>query len=367
MTKWLWRASLLLLPLAVAAHFLWPGYPAAVFALSALSLMPLAKRIGDATEELAERTGPAVGSLLNVTFGNAAELILGISALARGHVDLVKGSLTGSIVANLLLVGGAAIVAGGARFPTLRFNRTAAGAHVSTLFLAVVALAVPTMLATAGQVPERARLLSEEISAVLIAMYALSLLFQLRTHATLLEAPDGARAPLLATPAEAAAAQRQPDLRAHRPVWKSVVALMLSAGATALASELLVGALEGTLETVHLPESFVGVVIVAVVGNAAEHSAAVIFGRRGDMDVALGIAWESSKQIALFVAPVLVFVGLLLSAPLDLAFRPMETVSVGVAVLSTALIASDGETHWLEGAFLLAVYAVLALGFWFVG
>jgi Ca2+:H+ antiporter len=367
MTRWLWRGSLLLLPLAVAAHFVWPHRPTVVFVLSALSLMPLAKSIGDATEELAERVGPTLGSLLNVTFGNAAELILGISALMRGHVDLVKGSLTGSIVANLLLVGGAAIVAGGIRFPTLRFNRTSAGAHVSTLFLAVVALAVPAMLATAGQVPERAKLLSEEISAVLVVMYALSLLFQLRTHAGLLDAPENARTPLLATPAEAAAAQRRPPETVHRPLWASVVALTVSAGATAVASELLVGALEGTLEAVHLPEAFVGVVIVAVVGNAAEHSTAVLFGRRGNMDVALGIAWESSKQIALFVAPVLVFTGMLLGAPMDLAFRPLETVAVGVAVLSTALIALDGETHWLEGAFLLAVYAVLGLGFWFVG
>jgi len=366
MTRWLWRGSLLLLPLALAAHFLRPDYPAAVFALAALSLMPLAKGIGDATEELAERTGPTAGSLLNVTFGNAAELILGISALSRGHVDLVKGSLTGSIVANLLLVGGAAIVAGGVRFRTLRFNRTAAGAQVSILFLAVVALGVPTMLATAGQAPARAHLLSEEISVVLIAMYALSLLFQLRTHTSLLEAPQDARGRLVATPAEAAATRPPPAAPEHPPIWLSLGKLMLSAGATAVASELLVGALEGTLKTVHLPETFVGVVIVAVVGNAAEHSTAVLFGSRGDMDIALGIAWESSKQIALFVAPVLVFVGVLLSAPLDLAFRSMETLAVGVAVLSTALIAADGETHWLEGAFLLAVYAVLALGFWFV-
>ena len=270
-------------------------------------------------------------------------------------------------MANLLLVGGAAIVVGGARFPTLRFNRTSAGAHVSTLFLAVVALAVPTMLATAGQAAERAHLLSEEISAVLIAMYALSLLFQLRTHAGLLDAPENARTPLLATPAEAAAARRPQPEPEQRPLGMSVVTLTLSAGATAVASELLVGALEGTLQAVRLPEAFVGVVIVAVVGNAAEHSTAVLFGRRGDMDIALGIAWESSKQIALFVAPVLVFTGMLLGAPMDLAFRPLETVAVGVAVLSTALIALDGETHWLEGAFLLAVYAVLGLGFWFVG
>ncbi len=367
MTRWLWRASLFLLPLAIVAHFVWPRTPTAVFVLAALSLMPLAKSIGDSTEELAERVGPTVGSLLNVTFGNAAELILGISALARGHVALVKGSLTGSIVANLLLVAGAAIVAGGLRFRTLRFNRTSAGAHVSTLFLAVVALAVPTLLATAGRVPQRAHLLSEEISAVLIAMYALSLLFQLRTHAGLLDAPKDARAPLLATLAEAAAARRPAAEKEQRPTWMAVAALVVSAGATAVASELLVGALEGTLHAVHLPETFVGVVIVAVVGNAAEHSSAIVFGRRGDMDIALGIAWESSKQIALFVAPVLVFAGVLLGAEMDLAFRPLESVAVGVAVLSTALTALDGETHWLEGAFLLAVYVVLGLGFWFVG
>jgi Ca2+:H+ antiporter len=367
MTRWLWRASLLLFPLAIVARFVWPRTPTVVFALAALSLMPLAKSIGDATEELAERVGPTIGSLLNVTFGNAAELILGVSALARGHVALVKGSITGSIVANLLLVAGASVVVGGTRYRTLRFNRTAAGASISTLFLAVVALAVPTLLATAGRVPERAHLLSEEISVVLILMYGLALVFQLRTHAGLLDAPEDARPRLLATPGEAAAAKASHDEQKERPISTSVAALLLSAGATAVASELLVGALEGTLHAVHLPETFVGVIIVAVVGNAAEHSTAVLFGRRGDMDVAFGIAWESSKQIALFVAPVLVFVGVLLGADMDLAFRPLESVAVGVAVLSTAIIALDGETHWLEGAFLLAVYAVLGLGFWFVG
>jgi Ca2+:H+ antiporter len=225
---------------------------------------------------------------------------------------------------------------------------------------------VPTILGTAGGAPQ-AHLLSEEISVVLIVMYGLALLFQLRTHAGLLDAPENPRGPLHATPAEAAAAKPARGSERGHPLWMSVSALVLSAGATAVASELLVGALEGTLHAVHLPETFVGVVIVAVIGNAAEHSTAVVFGRRGDMDVALGIAWESSKQIALFVAPVLVFAGILLGADMDLAFRPLESVAVGIAVLSTGLIALDGETHWLEGAFLIAVYAVLGLGFWFVG
>ena len=210
-----------------------------------------------------------------------------------------------------------------------------------------------------------ARLLSEEIAAVLIAMYGLTLLFQLRTHAGLLEAAP--RQPLHATPAEAAAASRARSERRHESIGLALGKLLLAAAATAAASELLIGALEGTLEVVHLPETFVGVVIIAIVGNAAEHSTALVFGSRGDMDVALGIAWESSKQIALLVAPVLVYVGLLVGAPMDLAFRPLESIAVGVAVLSTALIALDGETHWLEGAFLIAVYAILGIGFYFVG
>src|SRR5437870_7294647 len=179
-STWLWRAAWLLLPVAwLLDRFAHDD--ALTFFVSCASLMPLAKAMGDATESLAERMGPAAGSLLNATFGNAAELILAVAALARGHVDLVKGSITGSILGNLLLVGGASIVVGGIRFPTLRFNRTSAGAHVSTLFLAVVALAVPTMLATAGPVPQRAHLLSEEILAVPHAMPPSSLSLTLRT------------------------------------------------------------------------------------------------------------------------------------------------------------------------------------------
>src|SRR5438445_13572332 len=177
MRRWLWRASWLLLPLALAVHLASPGRHVAVFVLACLSLMPLAKAMGEATESLAERMGPAAGSLLNATFGNAAELIVAVAALARGHVGLVKGSITGSILGNLLLVGGASIVVGGVRFPTLRFNRTSAGASVSTLFLAVVALAVPTILASAGGAPVPARLLSEELAFILNVMYGLTRLF----------------------------------------------------------------------------------------------------------------------------------------------------------------------------------------------
>jgi Ca2+:H+ antiporter len=319
--------------------------------------------MGEATEQLSERVGPGIGALLNATFGNAAELILALFALSRGHVALVKGSLTGSIIANLLLIAGMSIVAGGLRFPRLRFSRVTAGASVSTMFLALVALAVPTMLSTMGRARAQSRLLSEEIAVVLIVMYGLSLLFPLRTQKRMgedvapREQPRGA-------PAEGPAAKHA---GAGRGGWvRPIGILVAAASATALASELLIGSLEATVHELHLPEMFVGVVIVALVGNAAEHSTAVVFGRRGDLDVALGIAWESSRQIALFVAPVLVFAGLLLGAPMDLAFTGFESVAVGIAVFATALIALDGESHWLEGAFLIAVYVVLGMGFFFV-
>ena len=355
-SRWVWRAGWLLLPVAWLLHR-FVHDDAIVFFVACASLIPLAKAMGDATEGLAERMGPAVGSLLNATFGNAAELILGVAALRHGHVDLVKGSITGSILANLLLVGGGSIVTGGIRFSELRFNRLAASSSVSTLFLAVVAMVVPTLLSLGRNPRYDPALLSEEISAVLIAMYALSLWFGLRTHREHMAAvDDGPPAPA-----------KRAEERHQRPVWSDLGRLLVAAAATAVASELLVDALNGAVTTLHLPEAFVGVVIVAIVGNAAEHSTALLFAHRGDMDVALGIAWESSKQISLLVAPVLVFVGILLGVPMDLAFTRFEVVALGISVIALALIALDGETNWLEGAFLLAVYAVLGLGFFFVG
>jgi Ca2+:H+ antiporter len=341
MVRWLWRVSWLLVPIAWFAR----GNDTLAFVLSCAALVPLARAMGEATESLASRLGPAAGSLLNASFGNAAELILGIAALGRGHVALVKGSLTGSIIGNLLLVAGASIVTGGVHWQQLRFNKLAASSSIATLFLAVVALAVPTLLGARGKAP----VLSESISGVLIAMYVLSLLFSLKTHREELAAAE---------PADEAGGGR---------ISTSVLQLLAAGAATAVASEVLVGSLEGALKTFHLPETFVGIVVVAVVGNAAEHAAALRFAARNQMDVALGIAWESSKQIALFVAPVLVFAGIALDAPMNLAFTRFEVIALGSSVIALALIALDGETHWLEGAFLVATYAVLALGFYFAG
>jgi Ca2+:H+ antiporter len=357
-SRWLWRAGWLLLPAAWLLHR-FVHNEALVFFVACASLIPLAKTMGDATEALAERMGPAAGSLLNATFGNAAELILGIAALRQGHVELVKGSITGSILANLLLVGGGSIVTGGIRFSRLRFNRLAASSNVATLFLAVVAMVVPTLLSLGSNPRLDPAMLSEEICAVLVVMYALSLWFSLRTHREHVSSPREDEP-------ETSAAKR-PSPAHRRPVAVELGRLLGAAAATALASELLVDALGGTVTALGLPEAFVGVVIVAIVGNAAEHSTALLFANRGDMDVALGIAWESSKQIALLVAPLLVIAGVILGVPMDLAFSGFEVVALGISVIALALIALDGETHWLEGAFLLAVYAVLGLGFFFVG
>ncbi len=349
MVKWLWRAAWLLVPLAAAVRLFLPGHDLAAFSLACLALIPLANTMGKATETLAGHLGPAAGSLLNASFGNAAELIVGVVALRHRHIDLVKGSLTGSILGNLLLVAGASIVAGGLRQRTLRFNRLAAGASVTVLFLSVTAMAAPALLASLHETSAlQIRQLSVGISVVLLVMYGLSLLFQLHTHADVL------------LPTEEPAKEKR---RLSRP-GVALGKLFLSGAATAVASEILVASLHGV--TAHLPEMFVGVVIVALVGNAAEHSSAIAFGWRGEFDVALGIPWESSKQIALFVAPVLVFVGLAVGAPMDLAFRPFEVVAVGLTVISTALYALDGETHWLEGAFLIATYVVLALTFFYL-
>src|SRR2546430_10466732 len=278
---WLWRAAWPLLPAAWAVHR-FTHDDALTFFIACASLVPLAKTMGDATEELAERMGPAAGSLLNATFGNAAELILGIAALRHGHVELVKGSVTGSILANLLLVGGGSIVTGGIPFTPPRFNRLAASSSVSTLFLAVVAMVVPTLLSLGKNPRYDPALLSEEICAVLIAMYALSLWFTLRTHR---EEVSSVRDELQATPAEAAAAKR--NVRTgHRPLAFELGRLLVAAGATAIASELLVDALGGAGALLGVPGMFVGGGVVALVGNAGGPSTAPLFAPPGGMGVA---------------------------------------------------------------------------------
>lgn len=341
-------ALLVFVPAAVAVHLALPERPTAAFVLSCLAVVPLAGLMGRATEALAARVGTGLGGILSAGLGNAAELILALAALRAGELEVVKASLTGSIIGNLLLVFGAAAVMGGARRHKQSFNVTAAGAGNATLYLAAVALVVPALVHHGVDPHPETRIpTSVAISVVLLALYGLSLVFSLRTHAHLFEA-------------DAEAAQET-----HWSMRRALLVLLGATAAVAVVSEILVASLEGAAHTLGLSRLFVGVIVVAVVGNAAEHSTAVLMAMRDKMDLALQIAVESSKQVALFVAPVMVFAGLALGRPMDLVFTPLEVVAVGVSTGAITLVALDGESNWLEGAMLLAVYAVLGVAFYF--
>ena len=345
------RWLLLSVPVAIAVGYVSPERHVLVFTLAVLAILPLAGAIGRATEALASRLGGGIGGLLNATFGNAAELIIGALALREGHVDLVKASLTGSIIGNILLVLGAAIVVGGFRRPVQRFNRTAAGLGTTMLLLSAIGLVVPAVFhrLAHGQASVELRL-DTEIAIVLLVTYGLSLVFTLRTHRNLY-----------------GMGAHEPTKGDTVPVGRWVAVLLGATVAVAVVSELLVGAVAATAKDLGMTELFVGVVVVALVGNAAEHYSAVSLAAEDHMDAALAIAVGSSTQIALFVGPVLVLLSYLIApAPMDLHFTTFEVMAIGVSVLAVAFIAHDGETHWMEGVQLLAVYAILALGFFFL-
>jgi Ca2+:H+ antiporter len=351
---------LLALPLAVVLDFTRCG-PLAVFFASALATVPLAGLMGRATESLAAALGPGVGGLLNASFGNAAELILALFALARGPelYPLVKASLTGSILGNVLLVLGTSVLAGGLFYHKQQFNRTAAGTGATLLALAAVGLLMPALCYHAlrarlgGGETLRIASLSEEIAAVLAGIYVLSLAFTLVTHRDLFRGELAGAA---------AAAHRPPEWH-----WTAALTVLLAATAgIAWMSALLVGTVEQARAALGMNQVFVGVVVVAVIGNAAEHSTAVWMAVKDRMDAAVQIAVGSGTQVALFVAPVLVFASLLMGhpQPLDLHFTVLETVTVVIAVVVLALVCQDGETHWLEGAMMLGVYVIIALAFY---
>jgi len=346
-----WR-SLVLLAVPVSVTLAWlEQSPVLVFACACLAVLPLAGYMGEATEHLAEKTGPTVGGLLNATFGNAAELIIAIVALRAGLVDLVKASITGSILGNLLLILGLSLLVGGLGRPELKFNRTTAGMSAAMLALAVVGLVFPALFHATH--PEgSARLdelhMSEWVAAILIATYACSLLFTLRTHRRLF---GGAPHPMTG------------------PVWSTGKALLVLALATvgvAVESEILVHATEAVTASLGLGQVFLGLVIVPLIGNAAEHASAVMVARKGQMDLALQIALGSSTQIALLVGPVLVFAGLMLGPGMDLVFRPFEVMALGLATIVVAILTLDGESHWFEGVQLLAVYAMIGVAAFFI-
>ena len=344
---------LLFIPAALILRYAFHANGVVIFACAALAIVPLAGMMGHATEMLAERYGEGIGGLLNATFGNAAELIIAVIALKAGYHDLVKASITGSIIGNILLVFGGGALYGGLKFQTLRFDRVAASTASTMLMLSAIGLVIPAIFhIVAGANPDaREGALSFEISLVLIITYVLSMLFTLRTHrehysSSATHADEGA---------------------GHASASGALIVLLLATLGVAVMSELLVGAVGEAAATMGMNKIFVGVVLVAIIGNASEHSTAIVMAGKDKMDVSINIALGSSIQIALFVAPILVFLSYFVGpAPMDLVFSTLEVVAVALSVLIIAFIAHDGETHWMEGVQLMAVYVMMGIAFFFL-
>jgi Ca2+:H+ antiporter len=353
-----WRKlPLLAVPLSLYFAYVAHASPLVVFATACVAVLPLAGYMGEATEHLSARTGPALGGFLNATFGNAAELIIAIAALRAGMVELVKASIVGSILGNLLLIVGLSILAGGVSRPTVRFSRTTAGMSAGMLALAVTGLIFPTLFHathTGGAAVLAELRFSEAVAVVLILTYGLSLVFSLRTHSRLL---GGEPHPVTAVTWSAG---------------RSVAVLALATAGVVVESEILVHAVEGiTSGTSWLTPTFLGLIVIPLIGNAAEHATAVVVARKGKMDLAFQIALGSSTQIALLVAPLLVFIGLATvpsssGLQMDLVFKPMEVVALGLSTLLAAIVTLDGESNWFEGVQLLALYTMIAIAVFFL-
>jgi Ca2+:H+ antiporter len=342
--------NVLLIAAPVSWYAAWVHAPMWVFAASAISLVPAAGLIGEATEQLARRSGPTLGGFLNATFGNAAELIIAIVALRAHHVEVVKASLTGSILGNLLLVFGLCCFVGGLKHGQQRFHRTAASSATVMLVLAVVALVMPAAvdLFAFGSLrarPEVIQRLSEWTSVVLLVVYAAGLIFAFTTN----------RDPLRAVNAS-------PKLSSAAAVTLLGIATLL----TTVEAEILIAALDPAMTRLGMTELFAGVVVVALVGNAAEHYSAVSAALEDEMTLAIEISVGSSAQIALMVAPVLVLASSFFGEPMSLVFNPFEITALILSVAVVVLVAIDGESNWLEGLQLLAVYLILAAAFYLI-
>jgi Ca2+:H+ antiporter len=349
------------IPVAIAVE-LAHASPVIVFGAAALGVIPCAAVMGEATEAIAARTGPGIGGLLNVTFGNAPELIIAFFALLEGLQEVVKASIVGSIIGNVLLVMGAAMLVGGWSREKQTFSQTAANAQSAMLLLALAALIAPALfqLIHGGGLPRvnedrvdfgsDLESLSLGVSLVLLVSYAAGLWFSLRTHRAVFN-PYG---------------EEQEDEAHHWPVKRAAVYLALAAVAVGVMSEILVGSISEAAEDINLSEFFVGVFVVAIVGNAAEHWVAVLVAAKDKMDLAVNIALGSSAQIALFVAPVLVLLSFAFGPdPMALVFNGYELGALLFAVLIGNLVTQEGESNWFEGVQLLSLYAVLGLVFYF--
>jgi len=350
---------LLLVPASLASAYLTSPESISTFIISTLAVIPLAEWIRRATEHLALRAGAAIGGLLNVSFGNSAELILALFVLAAGKGDVVKAQLTGAIIGNSLLGLGLAIIVGSIGREKQTFNRAHAGQLASVLVLSTIGLTLPALFdySMGGETPS-GRLIRDEhfslaVSVVLILVYVANLVYTLVTHRGVFAyAEDDAH-----------------DAESHEPwpIWKAIAVLATATMVTALEAEQISGALESTAAQLGLSEFFLGIILLAVIGNAAEYVSAMYFARKNQMGLAVSITVGSTIQISLMVAPVLVIVSALMGQPMNLVFTsPLELVAIGAVVFAVNAIAHDGETTWFEGVLLLAIYVLFALAFYFV-
>jgi Ca2+:H+ antiporter len=339
---------LLFVPVSLVSELVF-GAGLLTFLTSAAAILPLAALIGRSTDQLALHAGPRIGGLLNATFGNVTELIISIFLIMENEIEIVKASLTGSIIGNLLLVLGLSFFAGGLRNSEQEFSAEAASVHTSSLALAVAGLLMPALfvLTTGPHDVVQREIVSGVVAGVLMALYVCVLVFMLITHEHLFRT----------APAD------------ERPAWsvrRAVVTLLVVTAAVAVESEILVASLEPALHDLGISRLFVGLILVPIIGNAAEHGTAVFFAMRNKLDATLEIATGSSLQIALFVAPALVFISLFIGHPMDFIFSPFEVAAVGVSVVLVSLISRDGRSNWLEGLQLMATYVIIAISFFFV-
>jgi Ca2+:H+ antiporter len=321
--------------------------PILIFLSAALAIVPLAGFMGKATEEMSKQVGAGIGGLLNATFGNATELIIAFFAIQAGLFEVVKASITGAIIGNVLLIMGCSMFFGGLKREKQTFNQTAQGVSSTMLMLAAIGLVMPALAAHVLKF-EEVESLSLGISAVLVITYVCSLLFSLRTHKHLYDCAD------------------DPECKPHWSIKHAAFILTLATIAVGVESEILVGSIEQVSHSLGLTELFIGVIVVAIIGNAAEHSSAILMAMKNKMDLSMNIAMGSSTQIALLIAPALVFISWLMGTPMNLVFNEFEVVAVIAAVVIANMISTDGESNWLEGFQLIALYAMMAVVFFFI-
>ena len=365
---------LIFTPIAIALEFINTDH-IVMFVVASVALIPLAKLIGDSTEHLSVHYGATLGSLLNVTFGNAAEIIIAIVAINAGLIDLVKASIIGAILGNILLIFGLSILAGGFRYKEQYFSQENVGLQSSMLFLAIIGLAIPTILVntlnadgtnTSIENQSNIQLLSDILAFLLLAIYIAGIIFTFFTHKHLFltqshfdhkkDQKEEGRV-------------KEEGHSSSATSWskrKSFVFLGLSMAGVIAISEILVGSVEVTAKQFGFGELFVGAIIIGIVGNAAEHSSAIVLARKGKIELSIGIAAGSGTQIALFVVPILVIAGILMNQPFSLVFTLFELVTIFLAAIILNLISRDGKSNWFEGILLTFVYVIIAIGFFFI-